>query len=74
MRRAYTSRRSLPQLFQTQTRSRAFSCCSVVDMCARYEYSDQSASGTYSFLTPGMRMLDKITRIIHEEMESVSLS
>ena len=43
-------------------------------MCARYEYSDQSASGTYSFLTPGMRMLDKITRIIHEEMESVSLS
>lgn len=41
------------------------------ELLLRGGYLRQSASGTFSFLTPGMRMLDKIKRIIHEEMESV---
>ncbi|WFC95187.1 proline--tRNA ligase [Malassezia brasiliensis] len=37
-------------------------------------YVRQSASGTYSYLPAGLRMLNKITRIIDEEMESIGAS
>lgn len=34
-------------------------------------YVRQSGSGTYSFLPMGLRMLNKIVRIIEEEMDAV---
>ncbi|KAI3620338.1 hypothetical protein CBS9595_002305 [Malassezia furfur] len=37
-------------------------------------YVRQSASGTYSYLPTGLRMLNKITRVIDEEMESIGAS
>ena len=37
-------------------------------------YVRQSASGTYSYLPAGLRMLNKITRVIDEEMESIGAS
>lgn len=44
-------------------------------MCARYVlFLTQSASGTYSYLPVGMRMLQKITNVIDEEMERIGAS
>ena len=37
-------------------------------------YVRQSASGTYSYLPIGMRMLKKVTHIIEEEMNAVDAS
>ncbi|WFD34085.1 proline--tRNA ligase [Malassezia cuniculi] len=45
-----------------------------LQLLLRGGYVRQSASGTYSFLTPGMRMLDKIKGIINEEMASIDAS